>query len=83
MSQQLIGAHEYSTGELKVGVPLSSLDEVTGDSDIKGFWDPKIRGLYRMELGRSVENPDTEWRAGGTLRAVLPVLGAAGYRRLL
>lgn len=51
LSQQLIGAHEYSTREFKVGVPLSSLDKVTGDSDIKGFWDPKIRGLYRLEIG--------------------------------
>lgn len=31
--------------ELKVGVSPPSLDEVTGDSDIKGFWDPQIRGL--------------------------------------
>lgn len=37
LNQWLIGAHDYSARELKVGVPLSSLDEVTGDSDTKGF----------------------------------------------
>lgn len=45
LSQWLIGAHEYSEKELKVGVPLPSLDEMTGDADVKGFWDPQIGGL--------------------------------------
>lgn len=43
LNQWLIAAHEYSARELKVGVPLSSL-EVTGDSDIKGSETQKSEG---------------------------------------